>query len=169
MSDDWEDFPGEGPRIQKHTRKRGLSTGAIIAIVTVVVILVIPFFIGLIAGVTLPVIGETMKQAEANAVVARLRSLSVLVEGHREKHGELPASWEELRNPSGEPGGEIPDFTDAMFESRASEQPYLLVVEGERARIGWLGWDGIEGGDGFDADIWVEVPASRTRVPVRSN
>lgn len=88
---------------------------------------------------------------EAKVVKAKtdIGTLSMASEMFRLDHGRYPQSLDELLDPPGEH-----DYLERTPMDPWSKAPYVMKVIDGKPAFGSYGADGVEGGEGLDADLW---------------
>lgn len=122
-------------------RERGFS---------LVELLVVIAIIGILATVVAVNVSRHVSEARIVKARADLVTLSASVEMYRMAARPLPASLDDLQAP-------LPPTMEPILRSVPSDpwgRPYLYEKTGPKAfRVRSLGADGVEGGEGEDADL----------------
>ena len=120
---------------------------------TLIEIMVVITLIGLIATIVVPGVMQRLEEGRVTTTEAKITMLRGVLDTYRMHHGKYPDTLTELLEPNDKNMGEayVEDpgkFRDAwdrdFMYSRSSSRKYELIS---------MGADGLEGGEGPDADI----------------
>jgi general secretion pathway protein G len=120
---------------------------------TLIEIMVVIAIIGLIATLIVPGVMNRFAEAKVTATKTKITQIKALVETYQRHFGHVPDTLDELMQPSEK------NFGDAYVEDPqqlldAWDNEFLYTKTSSRKyEIVSLGADGVEGGDGPDADI----------------
>jgi len=139
---------GKGSRIRR--RERGL---------TLVELLVVLLIIGLIAAFAVPQVMRYLGGARQDAAAVQINQLSGILDLYRLDVGHYPTASEGLdallEQPSGADGWNGPYVKKAESLVDPWDNPYQYRIPGQNGEYDLysLGADGVEGGQGEDADV----------------
>lgn len=120
---------------------------------TLMEIMVVIAIIGLIATFVAPGIMEKMAEAEVNGTKVKMQNLKGAITSYRVHHKKVPDSLDDLTQPSEKNFGK--PYVDSIADiSDAWDSPFVYTRKSSRDyEIISYGADGLEGGEGVDADI----------------
>ena len=137
-------------RYSHHTRQGGF---------TLIEILIVVVILGILGAVIVPNLMSRPDQARITAAESDLRSLAAAQDVYRLDNFQYPSTEQGLEalvsKPSGfpEPKNYNPDGYIAKLKTDPWGSPYLYEKNGSNFTLMSLGADGVEGGEGPDADI----------------
>lgn len=120
---------------------------------TLIEIMVVITLIGLIATIVVPGVMNKLEEGRVTTTEVKMTTLKSVLDSYRMKHSRYPDTLQELLEPDdmnlGDPWiddlNQITDSWDQQFlYTKASSRKFELVS---------LGADGLEGGEGPDADL----------------
>jgi general secretion pathway protein G len=123
---------------------------------TLIEILVVMAIIGLIAAMVAPQVFKSLGGAKADAARAQLESLATSIDLYRLEVGKLPPDLDALiERPSGEERWNGPYLRKQRVPLDPWDREFIYRAPGEHGDFDLvsLGADGVEGGDGDDADV----------------
>jgi len=126
---------------------------------TLIEILVVVVIIGILGAVVVPNLLSRPDQARTTAAQTDLRNLSNALDMYRLDNFQYPSTDQGLQalvsRPSGfpEPKNWNPDGYLKSLPTDPWGTPYVYERSGSNISLFSLGADGVEGGDGFSADI----------------
>lgn len=132
---------------QTHRRPRGQRGFTLMEIMVVIAI------IGLIATVVAPNIMNRMTEAEIETTRVKMATLKSSISTYRRHTGKIPDTLEDLLEPTEK------NFGDAYIEKEDEiidqwGQPFeYRKIDSRKFEILSYGPDGLEGGEGVDADL----------------
>lgn len=123
---------------------------------TLIEILVVMAIIGLVAAIVAPQVFKSLGGAKADAARAQLEALATSIDLYRLEVGKLPPDLDALIDrPAGEERWNGPYLRKQKVPLDPWDREYLYRAPGEHGDFDLLslGADGVEGGDGDDADV----------------
>lgn len=137
-------------------KRRERSGDAGLSLLELMVVLVI---IGMIATIAVPQLIGYLDRAKVDTAKVQIRSLNSVVDLYRLDVGRFPTESEGLQSLVAKPAG-VDTWRGPYLKSEASltdpwGNPYAYEVMdgGAAVAITSLGADGVEGGDGLNADV----------------
>lgn len=120
---------------------------------TLIEIMVVVVIMGILAGLVGVAVFGNVDKANVNAAAAEVRTISQALEMYRLENNRYPSTDEGLQALIGAEGGR--SYLDAKEVPKDPwKNPYNYISNGARAyELYSFGADGVEGGEGFDADI----------------
>lgn len=118
---------------------------------TLIEIMVVVFIIGLLAALVVPRVVQNTDKARVAKAKSDIRAIEEAAGLYKLDVGSYPRHIGELVNPSApraDPEGYLPKIPVDPWGNE-----YVYVSDGRRVVIKSYGADGVEGGDGYDADI----------------
>ncbi len=126
---------------------------------TLIEILIVVVILGILGAVIVPNLMSRPDQARMTAAQTDLRQLAAALDVYRLDNFNYPSTEQGLEalvsKPSGfpEPKNYNPDGYIAKLNTDPWGSPYIYERNGSRFVLMSLGADGVEGGEGADADI----------------
>ena len=120
---------------------------------TLMEIMVVIAIIGLIATFVAPNILNRMTEAEIEGTRVKMANLKGVISDYRRHHGRIPDSLEDLLEPSEKNLGEAYIEKEDQITDAWGQFFEYNKIDSRKFEILSFGPDGIEGGEGPDADI----------------
>lgn len=126
---------------------------------TLIELLVVLIILGLLVGIVLPNVIGQVGSSKSKAARVQIEELGAALDIFRLETGRYPTSQEGLRALVEQPG-DLPDWNGPYLKKRSVpgdpwDQPYHYRSPGQHGEydLYTLGRDGVEGGEGEDADV----------------
>ena len=130
--------------LKNHTAERGCTLMEIMVVIAI---------IGLIATFVAPNILNRMTEAEIEGARVKMQNLNGVIGTYRRHHGKIPETLEDLLQPSDKNFGDAyVEKEDQILDAWGTPFEYRKI-DSRKFEILSFGPDGLEGGEGVDADI----------------
>lgn len=124
---------------------------------TLIEIMVVVFILGLLAALVTQQIMSAGDRGMVGAAKTQIKSFEAAVRTFRLDNGRYPSAGEGLAVLIPPPPADLPNFDPEGYMEHVPldpwRHPYQYRTDGRGFEIVSLGRDGVEGGDGYDADV----------------
>ena len=120
---------------------------------TLIEIMVVVAIIGLLLTLMAPQFFKYLRSARVTTTQGKMQNLKLPIQSYRNLENKLPDSLESLLEPSEKNLGDpYVDSEDELNDAWGNRMQYVKL-SGSKYDIISLGADGVEGGEGYNADI----------------